>query len=135
MHRNYLSIITYVGCLISALASICTIFFLYFRYSLMVHPTLPVCVLSLAMNTWVGTSSPRAVGDLARSIMKVPCLKKAEFSCPGSTLLVRSPAGCSETPALFNDFGKSPWLLLWMQQAEVCKDLFKDLEENMSVFS
>ncbi|NWW09004.1 AGRG1 protein, partial [Oreocharis arfaki] len=31
MHRNYLSIITYVGCLISALASICTIFFLYFR--------------------------------------------------------------------------------------------------------
>uniref|UniRef100_A0A8C3NQ29 Adhesion G-protein coupled receptor G1 n=1 Tax=Cyanoderma ruficeps TaxID=181631 RepID=A0A8C3NQ29_9PASS len=31
VHRNYLSIITYVGCLISALASICTIFFLYFR--------------------------------------------------------------------------------------------------------
>ncbi|NWS31106.1 AGRG1 protein, partial [Polioptila caerulea] len=31
LHRNYLSIITYVGCLISALASICTIFFLYFR--------------------------------------------------------------------------------------------------------
>ncbi|NXI76703.1 AGRG1 protein, partial [Rhipidura dahli] len=30
-HRNYLSIITYAGCLISALASICTIFFLYFR--------------------------------------------------------------------------------------------------------
>ncbi|NWV45735.1 AGRG1 protein, partial [Daphoenositta chrysoptera] len=30
-HRNYLSIITYVGCLISALASVCTIFFLYFR--------------------------------------------------------------------------------------------------------
>uniref|UniRef100_A0A8C5T3X8 Adhesion G-protein coupled receptor G1 n=1 Tax=Malurus cyaneus samueli TaxID=2593467 RepID=A0A8C5T3X8_9PASS len=30
VHRNYLSIITYVGCLISALASICTIFFLYF---------------------------------------------------------------------------------------------------------
>ncbi|NXY38771.1 AGRG1 protein, partial [Pomatorhinus ruficollis] len=58
VHRNYLSIITYVGCLISALASICTIFFLYFRYSLMVHPTLPFCVLSLAMNTRVGTSSP-----------------------------------------------------------------------------
>ncbi|NXE40385.1 AGRG1 protein, partial [Ptilorrhoa leucosticta] len=87
VHRNYLSIITYVGCLISALASICTIFFLYFRYSLMVHPTLPVCDLSLAMNTWVGTSSPRAVGGLARSVMKEPCLKKAEFSCPGSTLL------------------------------------------------
>ncbi|KFO93401.1 G-protein coupled receptor 56, partial [Buceros rhinoceros silvestris] len=31
MHRNYLSIITYIGCLISALASICTILFLYFR--------------------------------------------------------------------------------------------------------
>ncbi|XP_063024109.1 adhesion G-protein coupled receptor G1-like isoform X2 [Melospiza melodia melodia] len=31
VHRNYLSIISYVGCLISALASICTIFFLYFR--------------------------------------------------------------------------------------------------------
>ncbi|NXN85591.1 AGRG1 protein, partial [Bombycilla garrulus] len=31
VHRNYLSIITYVGCLISALASISTIFFLYFR--------------------------------------------------------------------------------------------------------
>ncbi|NXY59178.1 AGRG1 protein, partial [Callaeas wilsoni] len=31
VHRNYLSVITYVGCLISALASICTIFFLYFR--------------------------------------------------------------------------------------------------------
>ncbi|NWW80645.1 AGRG1 protein, partial [Climacteris rufus] len=31
MHRNYLSIITYIGCLMSALASICTIFFLYFR--------------------------------------------------------------------------------------------------------
>ncbi|XP_014744533.1 PREDICTED: G-protein coupled receptor 56-like [Sturnus vulgaris] len=31
VHRNNLSIITYVGCLISALASICTIFFLYFR--------------------------------------------------------------------------------------------------------
>ncbi|NXJ25318.1 AGRG1 protein, partial [Dicrurus megarhynchus] len=31
VHRNYLSIITYVGCLVSALASICTIFFLYFR--------------------------------------------------------------------------------------------------------
>ncbi|KAM6057925.1 adhesion G-protein coupled receptor G1-like isoform 1-T2 [Chlamydotis macqueenii] len=31
IHRDYLSIITYIGCLISALASICTIFFLYFR--------------------------------------------------------------------------------------------------------
>ncbi|NXM66090.1 AGRG1 protein, partial [Serilophus lunatus] len=31
IHRNYLSIITYIGCLISALASICTIIFLYFR--------------------------------------------------------------------------------------------------------
>ncbi|KFR02945.1 G-protein coupled receptor 56 [Nipponia nippon] len=31
VHRDYLSIITYIGCLISALASICTIFFLYFR--------------------------------------------------------------------------------------------------------
>ncbi|CAN8186998.1 unnamed protein product [Coccothraustes coccothraustes] len=31
VHRNYLTIISYVGCLISALASICTIFFLYFR--------------------------------------------------------------------------------------------------------
>ncbi|KAI1235543.1 hypothetical protein IHE44_0002422 [Lamprotornis superbus] len=31
VHRNNLSIITYTGCLISALASICTIFFLYFR--------------------------------------------------------------------------------------------------------
>ncbi|NWR57699.1 AGRG1 protein, partial [Bucorvus abyssinicus] len=31
MHRNYLSIITDIGCLISALASICTILFLYFR--------------------------------------------------------------------------------------------------------
>ncbi|XP_064242686.1 adhesion G-protein coupled receptor G1 [Passer domesticus] len=31
VHRNYLSIISYVGCLISALASICTIVFLYFR--------------------------------------------------------------------------------------------------------
>lgn len=34
VHREYLSIITYIGCLISALASICTIFFLYFRYGL-----------------------------------------------------------------------------------------------------
>lgn len=41
IHRDYLSIITYIGCLISALASICTIFFLYFRYSLTVHPTTP----------------------------------------------------------------------------------------------
>lgn len=31
IHRDYLSIITYIGCLISALAAICTIFFLYFR--------------------------------------------------------------------------------------------------------
>ncbi|KFU94716.1 G-protein coupled receptor 56, partial [Chaetura pelagica] len=31
VHRDYLSIITYIGCLISALASICTILFLYFR--------------------------------------------------------------------------------------------------------
>ncbi|NXG01050.1 AGRG1 protein, partial [Sakesphorus luctuosus] len=31
VHRHYLSIITYIGCLISALASICTIVFLYFR--------------------------------------------------------------------------------------------------------
>ncbi|XP_009705989.1 PREDICTED: G-protein coupled receptor 56 [Cariama cristata] len=31
IHRDYLSIITYIGCLISALASVCTIFFLYFR--------------------------------------------------------------------------------------------------------
>ncbi|NXL51028.1 AGRG1 protein, partial [Podilymbus podiceps] len=31
IHRDYLSIVTYIGCLISALASICTIFFLYFR--------------------------------------------------------------------------------------------------------
>ncbi|NWH77593.1 AGRG1 protein, partial [Piaya cayana] len=31
VHRDYLSIITYVGCLISALASVCTILFLYFR--------------------------------------------------------------------------------------------------------
>ncbi|NXK86333.1 AGRG1 protein, partial [Formicarius rufipectus] len=31
VHRHYLSIITYAGCLISALASICTIVFLYFR--------------------------------------------------------------------------------------------------------
>ncbi|NXP28781.1 AGRG1 protein, partial [Scytalopus superciliaris] len=31
IHRHYLSIITYIGCLISALASICTIVFLYFR--------------------------------------------------------------------------------------------------------
>lgn len=48
IHRDYLSIITYIGCLISALASICTIFFLYFRYGLTGHPTLPVCVLSIA---------------------------------------------------------------------------------------
>ncbi|KAM7101397.1 adhesion G-protein coupled receptor G1 isoform 2-T2 [Ciconia maguari] len=33
MHRDYLSIITYIGCLSSALASICTIFFLYFSSS------------------------------------------------------------------------------------------------------
>ncbi|NXD30095.1 AGRG1 protein, partial [Spelaeornis formosus] len=51
VHRNYLSIITYVGCLISALASVCTIFFLYFRYSLMVHPTLPACVLSTSLGS------------------------------------------------------------------------------------
>ncbi|NXX99448.1 AGRG1 protein, partial [Centropus bengalensis] len=31
VHRDYLSIITYIGCLVSALASICTILFLYFR--------------------------------------------------------------------------------------------------------
>ncbi|NXS95572.1 AGRG1 protein, partial [Jacana jacana] len=31
IHRDYLSIISDIGCLISALASICTIFFLYFR--------------------------------------------------------------------------------------------------------
>ncbi|XP_025959830.2 adhesion G-protein coupled receptor G1 isoform X1 [Dromaius novaehollandiae] len=31
IHRDYLSIITYIGCLISALASLCTIIFLYFR--------------------------------------------------------------------------------------------------------
>ncbi|NWR84574.1 AGRG1 protein, partial [Furnarius figulus] len=31
VHRHYLSIITYAGCLISALSSVCTIVFLYFR--------------------------------------------------------------------------------------------------------
>uniref|UniRef100_A0A8C2YBN5 Adhesion G-protein coupled receptor G1 n=1 Tax=Coturnix japonica TaxID=93934 RepID=A0A8C2YBN5_COTJA len=34
LHRDSLSLITYIGCLISALASISTIFFLYFRYVL-----------------------------------------------------------------------------------------------------
>ncbi|NWT87595.1 AGRG1 protein, partial [Lanius ludovicianus] len=54
VHRNYLSIITYVGCLISALASICTIFFLYFRSkqrdqitSMHVHMNLLVAIFLL----------------------------------------------------------------------------------------
>ncbi|NWV75599.1 AGRG1 protein, partial [Dasyornis broadbenti] len=54
VHRNYLSIITYVGCLISALASICTIFFLYFRSqqrdkitSMRIHMNLLVAIFLL----------------------------------------------------------------------------------------
>ncbi|NWV35783.1 AGRG1 protein, partial [Grantiella picta] len=54
VHRNYLSIITYVGCLISALASICTIFFLYFRskqrdqiMSMYIHMNLLVAIFLL----------------------------------------------------------------------------------------
>ncbi|NXY16766.1 AGRG1 protein, partial [Atrichornis clamosus] len=54
VHRNYLSIITYVGCLISALASICTIFFLYFRskqrdqvMSMHIHMNLLVAIFLL----------------------------------------------------------------------------------------
>uniref|UniRef100_A0A8C3Y5W0 Adhesion G-protein coupled receptor G1 n=1 Tax=Catharus ustulatus TaxID=91951 RepID=A0A8C3Y5W0_CATUS len=54
VHRNYLSIITYVGCLISALASICTIFFLYFRskqrdqiMSMRIHMNLLVAIFLL----------------------------------------------------------------------------------------
>ncbi|NXC02944.1 AGRG1 protein, partial [Orthonyx spaldingii] len=54
VHRNYLSIITYVGCLISALASICTIFFLYFRSkqrdqttSMYIHMNLLVAIFLL----------------------------------------------------------------------------------------
>ncbi|XP_075366371.1 adhesion G-protein coupled receptor G1 isoform X2 [Mycteria americana] len=56
MHRDYLNIITYIGCLISALASICTIFFLYFSSSeavcraggLFLHFSLLSCL------TWMG---------------------------------------------------------------------------------
>uniref|UniRef100_A0A8D0F6E3 Adhesion G-protein coupled receptor G1 n=1 Tax=Strix occidentalis caurina TaxID=311401 RepID=A0A8D0F6E3_STROC len=48
IHRDYLSIITYIGCLISALASICTIFFLYFRYSL--TPCLRKADMQIHMN-------------------------------------------------------------------------------------
>ncbi|NXO06011.1 AGRG1 protein, partial [Oriolus oriolus] len=57
VHRNYLSIITYVGCLISALASICTIFFLYFRSkqrdqitSMHIHMNLLVAIFLLDVN-------------------------------------------------------------------------------------
>uniref|UniRef100_A0A8C0ESH4 Adhesion G-protein coupled receptor G1 n=1 Tax=Bubo bubo TaxID=30461 RepID=A0A8C0ESH4_BUBBB len=50
IHRDYLSIITYIGCLISALASICTIFFLYFRYSLTVHPRDQITSMQIHMN-------------------------------------------------------------------------------------
>lgn len=65
MHRDYLSIITYIGCLISALASICTIFFLYFRYGLTGHPLLPVCVLALATTPeWVQALQTRLVAWL-----------------------------------------------------------------------
>ncbi|XP_072728477.1 adhesion G-protein coupled receptor G1 isoform X2 [Ciconia boyciana] len=56
MHRDYLNIITYIGCLSSALASICTIFFLYFSSSeavcraggLFLHFSLLSCL------TWMG---------------------------------------------------------------------------------
>jgi len=65
--------------------------------------------------------------------MKEPRLKKAEFFSAETTPLVKSSAGCLKTLAGFSDFGKSAWRLLWIWQAEACKDLFKSLAENMSV--
>lgn len=57
LHRDSLSIITYIGCLISALASISTIFFLYFRYGPGAHgltgqPMLPLCLLPTVWHSW-----------------------------------------------------------------------------------
>lgn len=88
LHRDSLSIITYIGCLISALASISTIFFLYFRYGL-------------------GALFP--LGGTARSTVKEPGWKKVECSFPETIALARFPAGCSKTPAVFNDWGNSAW--------------------------
>lgn len=65
--------------------------------------------------------------------MEEPHLKKAEFSFPETTPLVGgAPLGRSKTLAGFGDFGKPAWLLLWIWQAEPCKDLFEGLVKNMS---
>lgn len=64
LHRDSLSIITYIGCLISALASISTIFFLYFRYGpgaqwadRSTHA--PLCLLPTAWRSWQHSEGAR----------------------------------------------------------------------------
>ncbi|XP_055675052.1 adhesion G-protein coupled receptor G1 isoform X1 [Falco peregrinus] len=88
IHRDYLSIITYVGCLISALASICTIFFLYFRSkqrdqitSMHIHMNLLAAIFLLDVNFLISehlaSSSSEAVcraGGLFLHFSLLSCL-------------------------------------------------------------
>lgn len=88
VHRNYLSIITYVGCLISALASICTIFFLYFRSkqrdqitSMHIHMNLLVAIFILDVTFLIsehlagsGSEAVCRVGGLLLHFALLSCL-------------------------------------------------------------
>ncbi|NXO87610.1 AGRG1 protein, partial [Sitta europaea] len=88
VHRNYLSIITYAGCLISALASICTIFFLYFRSkqrdqitSMHIHMNLLLAIFLLdvtfLISEHLAASSSRAIctaGGLFLHFSLLSCL-------------------------------------------------------------
>ncbi|XP_041883125.1 adhesion G-protein coupled receptor G1 [Corvus kubaryi] len=88
LHRNYLSIITYVGCLISALASICTIFFLYFRSkqrdqitSMYIHMNLLVAIFVLDVTFLIsehlagsGSEAVCRVGGLLLHFALLSCL-------------------------------------------------------------
>ncbi|XP_017596410.1 PREDICTED: adhesion G-protein coupled receptor G1 [Corvus brachyrhynchos] len=88
VHRNYLSIITYVGCLISALASICTIFFLYFRSkqrdqitSMYIHMNLLVAIFVLDVTFLIsehlagsGSEAVCRVGGLLLHFALLSCL-------------------------------------------------------------
>ncbi|NXR41700.1 AGRG1 protein, partial [Zosterops hypoxanthus] len=88
VHRNYLSIISYTGCLISALASICTIFFLYFRSkqrdqitSMRIHMNLLVAIflldVSFLISEHLAASSSEAIcraGGLILHFSLLSCL-------------------------------------------------------------
>lgn len=94
LHRDSLSIITYIGCLISALASISTIFFLYFRYGPGAHG-----LTGQPMPLFAFFPLRGAAGSTA----KEPGWKKVERSSPETAALARFPAGCSQAPAVLSD--------------------------------